>query len=66
MVERIELLVMENNVVALRLYESLGFIREGIKLCAVKKPYGYINVIVMGLLMKGAAIAMFNAAPSTT
>ncbi|MES2356586.1 MAG: GNAT family N-acetyltransferase [Pseudomonadota bacterium] len=54
-IERIELLVMENNRQALGLYESLGFAYEGLKRSAVKKPHGYFNIVVMALLMKQAA-----------
>jgi|GEM_PF-2624505 len=60
-VDRVELLVMENNATAIGLYESLGFAREGVKLCAIKKPYGYVNVIPMALLLKEAAEAAGQA-----
>jgi len=59
-VDRIELLVMANNTPAVRLYESLGFLCEGVKRCSVKKEFGYLDVFMMGLLLKEAASASLS------
>ena len=49
---RIELLVLENNKRAIHLYEKLGFFSEGIKREAVFKDGKYQNMIIMSLLKK--------------
>lgn len=49
-IERIELEVIENNASAIHLYEQLGFQREGIKRKAVKKPDGYFDIYIYGLV----------------
>lgn len=51
-IERIELEVMQNNPAGIHLYESCGFVTEGIKRAAVKKPFGHVDVIIMGMLIK--------------
>lgn len=47
-VEKIDLEVFENNKSALSLYKKFGFIKEGIKVKAIKTKYGYENMILMG------------------
>ena len=49
-IERIELEVIENNASAIHLYEQLGFQREGSKRHAVKKPQGYFDMYIYGLV----------------
>ncbi len=51
-IERVELEVIENNSTAIHLYEQHGFEREGIKRKAVKKPSGYFDMHIYGLLLK--------------
>jgi RimJ/RimL family protein N-acetyltransferase len=50
-VERVELEVFANNAPAIHLYESFGFLREGVKRRAVKKRERYIDIYVYGLLV---------------
>lgn len=50
--ERVELEVISNNFPAIHLYESFGFVREGVKRSAVKKGEQYLDVFVYGLLIK--------------
>lgn len=47
---RIELGVLETNLPALRLYEKVGFVREGLKRQSTYKNGKYVNIIMMGLL----------------
>lgn len=47
---KISLEVLETNVVAIRLYEKLGFIREGTKRHEVYKNGSWINSIIMSYL----------------
>jgi RimJ/RimL family protein N-acetyltransferase len=47
--------VTANNLAAIRLYKSFGFLHEGIKRHAVKKDDGYLDVHVMGLLKTQSA-----------
>lgn len=51
-IERVELEVISNNLAAIQLYHSFGFEREGIKRQAVKKPEGYFDMYVYGLIVK--------------
>lgn len=47
---RIELGVLEYNLPALRLYEKIGFVREGLKRQSNYKNGDYHDLIIMGLL----------------
>lgn len=47
---KINLEVLENNLTAIKLYESLGFIKEGIKREEVYKTDKWVNSIIMSLL----------------
>jgi hypothetical protein len=47
---RIELLVLEDNVPAIRLYTKCGFVKEGLKRLSHFKRGTYVNTIIMGLL----------------
>jgi ribosomal protein S18 acetylase RimI-like enzyme len=49
-IERIELEVFATNIGAIRLYEELGFLREGVKHQARKLDGGYDDNILMALL----------------
>jgi RimJ/RimL family protein N-acetyltransferase len=51
-IQRVELEAISNNLSAIHLYESCGFVREGIKRQAVKKPEGYFDMYVYGLILK--------------
>jgi RimJ/RimL family protein N-acetyltransferase len=46
-IDRLELEVMSNNVHAIHLYESLGFVCEGTKRGAVKKDDRYLDIHTM-------------------
>jgi RimJ/RimL family protein N-acetyltransferase len=46
-----ELTVMEHNQKGIRLYEKLGFEREGIKRCSVKIDGNFINEFYMSKLL---------------
>jgi RimJ/RimL family protein N-acetyltransferase len=48
---RMELTVMEHNQKGIRLYEKLGFEREGIKRCSVKIDGNFINEFYMSKLL---------------
>lgn len=47
---RIELKVLETNLRAIRSYEKVGFVKEGLLRNVVFKNGEYINMIVMGIL----------------
>ena len=47
---RIELGVLENNIPAIRLYEKVGFVKEGVKRKSNYKNGEYVSLIIMGLL----------------
>lgn len=47
---RIELTVRENNKLAIKLYEKLGFVREGLHINAVRIAGEYENHVSMALL----------------
>lgn len=47
---RIELDVLENNLPAIRLYEKIGFVKEGVKRESNYKNGKYTNMILMALL----------------
>jgi len=47
---RIELGVLESNTRALRLYEKIGFKREGVKRQSIYKNGKYVNMIMMAIL----------------
>ncbi len=49
--ERIELEVFENNAPALRLYEKIGFKREGRKVRAAKLSGEYLDLVLMAILL---------------
>jgi len=51
--ERIELEVFASNVRAIALYETLGFVREGMKRRARKLDGAYDDVVLMALLTEG-------------
>jgi len=51
-VERIELEVFASNVVAIALYERLGFVREGAKASARKLDGRYDDVVLMAILLE--------------
>jgi RimJ/RimL family protein N-acetyltransferase len=53
--ERIELEVFVSNTRAIALYESLGFVREGLKRRARKLDGEYDDDLIMGLLIGPAA-----------
>jgi putative acetyltransferase len=46
-IERIELDVVAHNAAAIHLYESVGFVREGLKLQAMKKDGRYSDLLAM-------------------
>ena len=48
-IERVELAVYETNLNAIRLYESLGFKREGLKIRFAKIDGAYQNALLMAL-----------------
>lgn len=48
-IERLELEVTTNNPAGIALYESLGFVREGIRPRAIKRNGGYIDLLVYAL-----------------
>lgn len=47
---RIELGVLENNIPAIKLYEKIGFSKEGIKRESNYKNGKYISMVIMGVL----------------
>jgi RimJ/RimL family protein N-acetyltransferase len=51
-IERVELEVIADNFPAIHLYESFGFVREGVKRSAVKKGGQHYDVFIYGLLQK--------------
>ncbi|MCB0421290.1 MAG: GNAT family N-acetyltransferase [Bdellovibrionales bacterium] len=52
-IEKIELNVRSTNRRAIKLYESKGFIKEGLLEKRIKTPSGdYIDELLMGLLLK--------------
>lgn len=51
-IERIELEVLANNQQAIHMYEKVGFEREGVKRSAVKKGSEYIDIIIMGIILR--------------
>lgn len=48
--QRIELTVLESNIRAIKLYEKVGFKREGIKRKAVYKNGEFLDMIIMSIL----------------
>jgi RimJ/RimL family protein N-acetyltransferase len=54
-ITRIELHVFARNVGAIHLYESCGFVREGVRRRAVHRDGGYIDDLIMSLLLDEAA-----------
>ncbi|MHA1706599.1 MAG: GNAT family N-acetyltransferase, partial [Promethearchaeota archaeon] len=48
--ERIELDVFEYNLRAIRCYEKIGFVKEGIKRNAIFKKGKYQNIVMMSIL----------------
>lgn len=50
MIYRLELGVITDNHRALKLYESLGFEREGIKRCSIKRDGRYVDEYIMSKL----------------
>jgi ribosomal protein S18 acetylase RimI-like enzyme len=48
-IEKVELEVFADNVAAVSLYESLGFVREGLKVHSRKLEGRYQDVLAMGL-----------------
>jgi RimJ/RimL family protein N-acetyltransferase len=51
-IERIELEVLANNQHAISMYEKVGFVKEGVKKSAVKKGSEYIDIIIMGIILR--------------
>ena len=51
-IERIELEVLANNQQAIHMYEKVGFEREGVKRSAVKKGSEYIDIVIMGIILR--------------
>jgi len=49
--ERVELMVNRSNVSAIRFYEKIGFVQEGLKRKARKLDGVYDDVIVMALFI---------------
>lgn len=47
---RVELGVLEYNIAALKLYEEIGFKREGLKRQAIYKNGSYVDLIIMSIL----------------
>jgi len=50
-IERVELMVYESNVPAIRLYEKRGFVHEGVKKRARKLDGKYEDVLLMALFL---------------
>lgn len=50
-IEKIELEVLANKKQAIRMYEKIGFLKEGVKKSAEKKDTGYIDLVIMGILL---------------
>lgn len=48
-IERLELDVTTNNPAGIALYESLGFVREGVRPKAIKRNSGYIDLFAYAL-----------------
>lgn len=48
--QRVELTVLEDNVRAQRLYEKIGFIREGVKRKAKFKNGKFVNMLIYAIL----------------
>ncbi len=55
-IEKVELEVFSDNIGAIKLYESLGFSREGVKVRGRKLDGRYQDVILMALDMTGPII----------
>lgn len=51
-ISRLELTVMEHNEGAIRLYEKMGFCKEGLKRYSLKVDGVYINEYYMGKIIK--------------
>ncbi|HET6726097.1 MAG TPA: GNAT family N-acetyltransferase [Gammaproteobacteria bacterium] len=66
--EKIELTVRSTNARAIRLYESLGFEREGIHRARVKLQNGYADDISMALFVRdeGGGIQFTSVSSTTT
>jgi ribosomal protein S18 acetylase RimI-like enzyme len=50
-IERVELMVYESNIPAIRLYEKRGFVHEGVKKRARKLDGKYDDVLLMALFL---------------
>ncbi len=50
--ERLELEVLENNIPAIRLYEDVGFVKEGTKARAIKREREYLASHVYALVLE--------------
>ncbi|MCA9262752.1 MAG: GNAT family N-acetyltransferase [Planctomycetales bacterium] len=59
-VEKIELRVRSTNVRAIGLYESLGFVREGVLKRRIKMQQGYADDICMALFVDGPSHATWG------
>lgn len=53
---RIELEVRTDNERAIRLYESLGFVREGVKCKGMRIEGAYFDTLIMGYLKQGVEL----------
>ena len=49
-VKRLELTVFHNNPRAIRVYEKLGFVREGVKRSAFFKHGEFLDMVIMGIV----------------
>lgn len=47
---RLSLITLEENIPAIRLYQSLGFIREGVLREAIKRDSGFVNAVQYSML----------------
>ena len=47
---RLSLITLENNIPAISLYQSLGFMREGVLREAIRRDSGFINAIQYSML----------------
>lgn len=58
--QRVELLVLENNLAAQHLYEKVGFVREGIKRKVIFKNNEYMDMYLYSILKDEYKYKMFG------